>query len=172
MRVKFGRGWVCRACRGVSTVFADGVPSESAGQPRITTLLDQAAGRRVTVLVIDDVHLMTGAEVAALGTVLRDMLLAEMARQVPAGRDPGEPVLERPAGLKAPLSPSELAVLRLLPSFLTNQEIAGALFLSVNTVKTHLRSIYRKLAVTSRRQAIARGRGLRLLLTVHPRRVS
>jgi LuxR family maltose regulon positive regulatory protein len=69
-------------------------------------------------------------------------------------------VLAKP---RAPLSPSELAVLRLLPSFLTNQEIADALFLSVNTVKTHLRSIYRKLAATSRRDAIASGRRLRLL---------
>jgi LuxR family maltose regulon positive regulatory protein len=93
--------------------------------------------------------------------VLRDMLLAELARELPAEALP-------PAGLpkpRVPLSPSELAVLRLLPSLLTNQEIADALFLSVNTVKTHLRSIYHKLSVTSRRQAIANGRRLRLLLT-------
>jgi LuxR family transcriptional regulator, maltose regulon positive regulatory protein len=95
--------------------------------------------------------------------VLRDMLMAELARQcqeeVPP-RASSQPVLAKP---RAPLSPSELAVLRLLPSFLTNQEIADALFLSVNTVKTHLRSIYRKLAATSRRDAIANGRRLRLL---------
>jgi LuxR family maltose regulon positive regulatory protein len=95
--------------------------------------------------------------------VLRDMLMAELARQfqeeVPS-RASSQPVLAKP---RAPLSTSELAVLRLLPSFLTNQEIADALFLSVNTVKTHLRSIYRKLAATSRRDAIANGRRLRLL---------
>ena len=45
------------------------------------------------------------------------------------------------------LTDSELAVLRFLPSHLTNQEIAEALFLSINTVKTHLRSAYRKLGV-------------------------
>jgi LuxR family maltose regulon positive regulatory protein len=61
-----------------------------------------------------------------------------------------------------PLSDSELAVLRFLPSHLTNEEIGEALFLSVNTVKTHLRSAYRKLGVRSRREAIAlaRHRGL------------
>ena len=73
-----------------------------------------------------------------------------------ASREPGAPE-------SVPLTPSEVAVLRLLPSYLTNQEIAEQLFLSVNTVKTHLRSAYHKLGVTSRREAIARGRRLRLL---------
>jgi LuxR family transcriptional regulator, maltose regulon positive regulatory protein len=63
----------------------------------------------------------------------------------------------------APLTSSELAVLRLLPSHMTNQEIAESLFLSINTVKTHLRSVYRKLGVTTRRQAITRGSRLGLL---------
>lgn len=62
-----------------------------------------------------------------------------------------------------PLTSSELAVLRLLPAHMTNQEIAEALFLSINTVKTHLRSVYRKLGVTTRRQAIARSGRLGLL---------
>ena len=57
-----------------------------------------------------------------------------------------------------PLTDSELAVLRFLPSHMTNQEIADALFLSINTVKTHLRSAYRKLGAASRREAIACGR--------------
>ena len=70
---------------------------------------------------------------------------------------------ERRAGQAETLTQSEVAVLRFLPSQMTNQEIAEALFLSINTVKTHLRSVYRKLAVTSRRQAIARGRQLELL---------
>jgi LuxR family maltose regulon positive regulatory protein len=67
------------------------------------------------------------------------------------------------AATSVPLTSSELAVLRFLPSHMTNQEIADALFLSINTVKTHLRSVYRKLGVTTRRQAIARGGQLGLL---------
>ncbi len=62
------------------------------------------------------------------------------------------------------LTESELAVLRFLPSHMTNQEIAESLFLSINTIKTHLSSVYRKLGVVNRRQAIAQGRRLELLL--------
>ncbi len=73
----------------------------------------------------------------------------------------------RPAGpadaVSVPLTDSERAVLRFLPSHMTNEEISQALFLSINTVKTHLRSAYRKLGVSSRREAIARGRRLGLL---------
>jgi len=73
----------------------------------------------------------------------------------------------RPAGpadaASVPLTDSERAVLRFLPSHMTNEEISQALFLSINTVKTHLRSAYRKLGVSSRREAIARGRRLGLL---------
>jgi len=69
-----------------------------------------------------------------------------------------------PAGREAPaLTGSELAVLRLLRSHMTNQEIADALYLSVNTVKTHLRAVYHKLGVSSRREAVDRGRRLRML---------
>ena len=73
----------------------------------------------------------------------------------------------RPSGpadaASVPLTDSERAVLRFLPSHMTNEEISQALFLSINTVKTHLRSAYRKLGVSSRREAIARGRRLGLL---------
>ena len=56
------------------------------------------------------------------------------------------------------LSGTELTVLRFLPSHLTNQEIGEALCVSLNTVKTHLRSIYRKLGARSRREAITLAR--------------
>jgi LuxR family transcriptional regulator, maltose regulon positive regulatory protein len=75
----------------------------------------------------------------------------------------------RPAGAleqaSVPLTDSERAVLCFLPSHMTNEEISQALFLSINTVKTHLRSAYRKLGVGSRREAIARGRRMGLLLS-------
>jgi len=62
-----------------------------------------------------------------------------------------------------PLSDSELAVLRLLPAALSNREIGARLYISVNTVKTHLRSVYAKLGASSRDQAVGRARELGLI---------
>jgi LuxR family transcriptional regulator, maltose regulon positive regulatory protein len=61
------------------------------------------------------------------------------------------------------LSPGELRVLRYLPTNLSRPEIAGELSVSLNTVSTHLRSIYAKLQVTDRSAAVQRARELRLL---------
>ena len=76
---------------------------------------------------------------------------------------------ERPAATRAvavlpdALSGREAAVLRFLPTMMSNQEIASELFVSVNTVKTHLKAIYRKLDVDGRRGAVRRARELSLL---------
>ena len=61
------------------------------------------------------------------------------------------------------LSERELAVLRLLATDLTQREIGEALFVSFNTVKTHVKSIFRKLGVATRPDAVSRARELRLL---------
>jgi LuxR family maltose regulon positive regulatory protein len=67
------------------------------------------------------------------------------------------------AGLAEPVSERELEVLSLLADGLSNQEIAARLYLSLHTVKAHARNIYAKLGVSSRTQAVARGRALGLL---------
>ena len=61
------------------------------------------------------------------------------------------------------LSEREREILSLLPGELSRREIAAALFVSFNTVQTHMRSIYRKLGVSSRSQAVARAREQGLL---------
>jgi LuxR family maltose regulon positive regulatory protein len=63
------------------------------------------------------------------------------------------------------LSPSELRVLRYLPTNLTRPEIASELYVSINTVNTHIRNIYSKLGVRDRSVAVQRARELRLLST-------
>jgi LuxR family maltose regulon positive regulatory protein len=68
-----------------------------------------------------------------------------------------------PTELAEPLSDRELTVLRYLQGALSNLEIASDLCVSVNTVKTHVRSIYRKLHAAHRREAVLKARQLRLL---------
>jgi LuxR family maltose regulon positive regulatory protein len=66
-------------------------------------------------------------------------------------------------GLDDPLSDSELRVLRYLPTNLPAPEIASELFVSVNTIRTHMRHVYAKLGVHRRAEAVQRARDLGLL---------
>jgi LuxR family transcriptional regulator, maltose regulon positive regulatory protein len=68
-----------------------------------------------------------------------------------------------PAPLVTPLTDRELAILTALATMQSNAEIAAELFVSVNTVKAHLKSLFRKLEVGTRRGAVRRGRDLGLL---------
>ena len=67
------------------------------------------------------------------------------------------------APLQEPLSESELRVLRYLPTNLPAPQIAAELFVSLNTIRTHLRNVYAKLGVHSRADAVKRARELGLL---------
>ncbi len=66
----------------------------------------------------------------------------------------GRAARPRPSALVEDLTERELAVLRHLPSALSQREIASELYVSLNTVKTHCRAIYRKLGVDGRKTAI------------------
>jgi LuxR family transcriptional regulator, maltose regulon positive regulatory protein len=101
----------------------------------------------------------------------------EAARRLITGcTDPGmlaplldrtERTLERPSRRRpsaaAALTDRELVVLRLLATTLSQPEIANELYVSVNTVRTHVQGIYRKLGVASRQDAIATAREHELL---------
>jgi LuxR family maltose regulon positive regulatory protein len=94
---------------------------------------------------------------------LADELLSSLDSASGSESGPIQPLLE-------PLSERELAVLRFLPTMLSNAEIAAEMFVSPNTVKTHLKHVYRKLDVADRRHAVRRGRDLHLLSpSLHPR---
>jgi LuxR family maltose regulon positive regulatory protein len=67
------------------------------------------------------------------------------------------------SGIVDQLSDREILVLRYLPSRLSNPEIAQNLYVSVNTLKTHLKHIYRKLGVANRSEAIEVAESLGLL---------
>lgn len=62
-----------------------------------------------------------------------------------------------------PLTTQERAMLQGLVNGLSNQALADANHVSVNTIKTHLKSLYRKLSVSSRAQAVAKSRELHLI---------
>ena len=79
---------------------------------------------------------------------------------------PREPLTQ--TALLEPLSDREQEVLGLLVSGLSNQEIANRLFVSINTVKTHISRVYSKLQVKSRAQAMVRCQQLDLLKTKRP----
>ena len=83
---------------------------------------------------------------------LLEVLLDGVGQRAPAGATPAEPLTER-----------EQRILRYLPTMLSNAEIGAEVFVSLNTVKTHLRSIYRKLGASGRADAVDRARRLGLL---------
>ncbi len=97
-----------------------------------------------------------------LAHVYRDLLAPDLASPTrePAPRPGASP--QAPVVLE-PLSSREREVLRRASEMLDTTEIAAALFISVNTVKSHLKSIYRKLAVTHRGEAVRRARQLQIL---------
>jgi LuxR family maltose regulon positive regulatory protein len=96
-----------------------------------------------------------------LAHVYRDLLEPDLVGPAPEpaaqpGASPAPVMLE-------PLSSREREVLQHAAEMLDTTEIAAVLFISVNTVKSHLKSIYRKLAVTHRGEAVRRARQLRIL---------
>ncbi len=136
------------------------------GDPAVASILGSAlhAARRQGFL---NTVIMTSPEVSAYlvehaAELLPDPFIEQLiaaAVEVRATQDgarqPGRVPVE-------PLTIAEQRVLALLPTS-TYLQIADILYLSRNTVKTHLRSIYRKLGATSRSQALQRAADLRLL---------
>ena len=130
--------------------------------------------RANTLLTVARLHAQARDETSARG------LLEEAREIVEPCRDPGPVILNRlerterslrgaaPSRRPTPeeppeLSERELAVLRLLASPLSRREIANELYVSLNTVKTHTRHVFRKLGVSTRDDATARARELGLL---------
>ena len=108
------------------------------------------------------VFLDEGPAVARLARAAAESLGTEpgTSLSVALGSPPGPAA--HPANPTAVLTDRELSVLRFLPSRLTYAEIARECLMSVNTVKTHLKSIYAKLGVTSRAETVERARLLGL----------
>jgi LuxR family transcriptional regulator, maltose regulon positive regulatory protein len=111
-----------------------------------------------------------GAPMAALlRTVPTSSRPAEYARQLLSTFAAPEDSLPARQPLAEALSERELDVLRLLATELDGPEIASQLVVSLNTMRTHTRSIYAKLGVTNRRAAVRRAEKLQLLSHMYHR---
>jgi LuxR family maltose regulon positive regulatory protein len=120
------------------------------GYPRLFV----EGGAPVRVLLADHLH---------HGTAHRQLAEALLERLLSQPTGPAADGGELPAPMVESLSEREHVVLRYLPSMLSAGEIAAELYVSVNTVKTHIKSIYRKLDANRRWDAVRRARQLHLL---------
>jgi LuxR family maltose regulon positive regulatory protein len=169
-----GTSLTCRACAGLVAALAGkaaghrdqvmhglGVALEVAdeeGHRRCFT----AGGHAVRALIESVAPAMSAYPpvVAALtGTI--DPLVAEGSEpQLPLYQNAGPTTT---GALVEPLTSRERTVLRYLQGTLSHVEIAALLYISVNTVKTHVKNIYRKLGADRRKEAVRLARELRLL---------
>jgi DNA-binding NarL/FixJ family response regulator len=147
---------------------------ELDGVGAIRELVKQGSPCRVLVLTTydSDTDVLAAIEAGATGFLLKDAPRSELLRGVEAAAR-GEAVLAPVvaskviAQMRAPaeetLSDRELEVLTLVSQGASNQDVAGRLFISEATVKTHLRHIYDKLGANDRASAVAAGYNLGLL---------
>jgi LuxR family maltose regulon positive regulatory protein len=112
-------------------------------------------------------HQTAKAILEEVGTLVRGCADAGIASRLLASaeRSAGVAVTRRNEGstVGEELTPKELEVLRLLATRLSRREIGARLYVSLNTVKTHQRAVYRKLRVEHRGAAVTRARELGLL---------
>jgi ATP/maltotriose-dependent transcriptional regulator MalT len=134
----------------------------------VAAMLEQAARiQKEAAEVLHDLASRAGDE----ATIQRLRDPAHRLVPVPTGRAAAQrdrrprrpPGQARPSLLAESLTPREEAVLRLLMSRLSLREISQELYVSLNTVKSHTRAIYRKLSVSTRHEAVERGRDLAIL---------
>ncbi len=137
---------------------------------RLRRCPDPEAGHIHSLLVLATVRARRGRTDAAeadLRTARKRLASFSDAGALTALAETVEATLERVRAaaaivVEAP-SEAELVVLRLLSTDLSQREIGARLYLSMNTVKTHMRVLYRKLGVTSRGAAVERAAALGLL---------
>jgi ATP/maltotriose-dependent transcriptional regulator MalT len=117
-----------------------------------------AAPERLVLVFLEE-----GPTVARLARVAAGSLRTEDGHTLAAALGAAPRIRDGSRQPTAVLSEREAAVLRFLPTRLTNSEIAAECLMSVNTVKTHLKSIYAKLGVSTRAEAVSRARLLDLI---------
>lgn len=153
------RGWLVQSLL-LEAITRDGVNDAAGAEDALERALDIADDDRVLLPFL--VHPVPALleRYAGLRTVHAN-LIAEifslLVEQPPAALAPAsEP-------MRGPLTETEARVLRYLPTDLSKREIADELYVSVDTIKTHVKHLYVKLDVHSRREAVRCARELGLL---------
>ena len=154
---------------GVVRVLALGAARSEEAPKALASLLELAEPVRFVRTIV-----AAGPPMWALLEALpaHGRMAAYVARLLDAARRVVPPqVVSGQAGIAEALTERERTVLRYLASRLDTSGIAAEMYLSANTVRSHVKSIYRKLGVSSRAEAVARGRHLGMLGGPSGRRV-
>jgi LuxR family maltose regulon positive regulatory protein len=138
--------------------IAFGCKSDDAGT-LLAAAIEVGKAESFVVAVTDDL-----AEVRSrVARLLRSRHIGTYEQAVLDRLEGGLPLAKAYGRDAGPLSDRELTVARYLASRLTTREIAAEIFVSTNTVKTHVKRIYQKLGVSSRTEALAEARRLGVL---------
>jgi LuxR family maltose regulon positive regulatory protein len=153
------RGWLIQSLL-LEAITREAFGNDAAAKRSLEHALDLARPDRVLLPFL--VHPVPALLERHVGTLTAHADLITEILNLPATEDPVPPV-SGAATLSEPLTESELRVLRYLPTDLSTREIADELYLSVHTIKTHVKHLYAKLDAHSRRDALKRARELGLL---------
>jgi len=131
-------------------------------------ILEVAKALAVRAEILEDLgdHQTAAASRNEAGALLRGCADAEIAQTLlaaPAHSAGAVSTRNQACALSEEVTPKELEVLGLLATRLSRREIGQRLYVSLNTVKTHQRALYRKLGVENRAAAVARARELGML---------
>jgi LuxR family maltose regulon positive regulatory protein len=153
------RGWLIHSLL-LEAITRDAFGDSAAAEQSLEYALDLARPDRVLrPFLVHPVPALLERHAGRL-TAHAD-LIAEIFN-LPSAEHPVSPVSGSTA-LPEPPTESELRVLRYLPTDLSTREIADELYVSVHTIKTHVKHLYAKLDAHSRREAVKRARELGLL---------
>jgi LuxR family maltose regulon positive regulatory protein len=153
------RGWLIQSLL-LEAIASDECGDAAAAEAALERALDLAENDRVLIpFLVQPVPTLLTRH--ARHHTAHAGLIAEIFNLLTV--DPAPSGLGESESLPEPLTESEMRVLRYLPSNLSKQEIGDELYLSVNTIKTHVKHLYAKLDVQTRRQAVDRARALGLL---------
>ena len=155
--------------RLVDLVLYDAFAARGGGEHDVVTLLEDARHRKVAVYSwnVSDQHMRQALDLGVHGYLSKGLTAEELAdalvrihrgeRVVLPEQVPEEMEIADWPGRSAGLSPREAEVVALITQGVTNEDIARTCYLSINSVKSYIRSAYRKMGVERRSQAVLWG---------------